>query len=130
VILRWIVARSAAKLALRHASRTTSASRHESPAPGAERDSKGGPFALRRASVEHISARSVVIATGARYRRLTSPDLDAVEGTSVQYWASPLEGKLCAGQEPWLKRALRTQKSTLLRLVFCLMPVTRWGVPG
>jgi thioredoxin reductase (NADPH) len=65
----------------------------------AEGDSKTGPFALRLASGEHVSARSVVIATGARYRRLTLPDLDAVEATSVHYWASPLEAKLCAGQE-------------------------------
>jgi thioredoxin reductase (NADPH) len=65
----------------------------------AERDSKGGPFALRLASGEHVSARSVVIASGARYRRLTLPELDAFEGTSVHYWASPLEAKLCAGQE-------------------------------
>jgi thioredoxin reductase (NADPH) len=65
----------------------------------AERDSKAGPFALKLAGGEHVSARSVVIATGARYRRLTLPDLEAVEGTSVHYWASPLEAKLCAGQE-------------------------------
>jgi thioredoxin reductase (NADPH) len=65
----------------------------------AERDSKAGAFALSLASGEHVSARSVVIATGARYRRLTLPDLDAFEGTSVHYWASPLEAKLCAGQE-------------------------------
>jgi thioredoxin reductase (NADPH) len=65
----------------------------------AEGDSKTGPFALRLASGEHVSARSVVIATGARYRRLTLPNLDAVEATSVHYWASPLEAKLCAGQE-------------------------------
>jgi thioredoxin reductase (NADPH) len=65
----------------------------------AERDSEAGPFTLRLASGEHVSARSVVIATGARYRRLTLPDLDAFEGTSVHYWASPLEAKLCAGQE-------------------------------
>ena len=40
-----------------------------------------------------------VIATGARYRRLDVAELDAFEGTTVHYWASPLEAKLCAGQE-------------------------------
>jgi thioredoxin reductase (NADPH) len=40
-----------------------------------------------------------VIACGARYRRLACTDLDAFEGASVHYWASPLEAKLCAGQE-------------------------------
>jgi hypothetical protein len=41
----------------------------------AERNSESGPFTLRLASGEHVGARSVVIATGARYRRLTLPDL-------------------------------------------------------
>ena len=45
------------------------------------------------------SARSVVIASGARYRRLDVDNLEAFEGASVHYWASPLEAKLCAGQE-------------------------------
>jgi thioredoxin reductase len=40
-----------------------------------------------------------VIATGARYRRLAVDGLQSFEGTSVHYWASPLEAKLCAGQE-------------------------------
>ncbi len=48
---------------------------------------------------ERVSARSVVIASGARYRRLDVENLEAFEGSSVHYWASPLEAKLCAGQE-------------------------------
>jgi len=48
---------------------------------------------------ESAAARSIVIATGARYRRLDIHNLEAFEGTSVHYWASPLEAKLCAGQE-------------------------------
>ena len=44
-------------------------------------------------------ARSVVIASGVRYRRLAVENLDAFEGASVHYWASPIEAKLCAGQE-------------------------------
>src|SRR5882762_8877770 len=64
-----------------------------------EGDSKEGGFTLRLASGEHVSTRSVVIASGARYRRLAVANLDAFEGSSVHYWASPLEAKLCAGQE-------------------------------
>jgi thioredoxin reductase (NADPH) len=56
-------------------------------------------FALRLATDEHVSARSVIIASGARYRRLNVANLEAFEATSIHYWASPLEGKLCAGQE-------------------------------
>jgi thioredoxin reductase (NADPH) len=40
-----------------------------------------------------------VIASGARYRRLDVANLTAFEGSAVHYWASPLEAKLCAGQE-------------------------------
>jgi thioredoxin reductase (NADPH) len=56
-------------------------------------------FVLRLASDERVSARSVVIASGARYRRLAVENLEAFEGSSAHYWASPLEAKLCAGQE-------------------------------
>lgn len=48
---------------------------------------------------ERIRARSVVIATGARYRRLGLDRLEQFEGASIHYWASPLEANLCAGQE-------------------------------
>jgi thioredoxin reductase (NADPH) len=58
-----------------------------------------GRFVLSLSNGERVSARSVVIASGARYRRLAVQDLAAFEGTSVHYWASPLEAKLCAGQE-------------------------------
>jgi thioredoxin reductase (NADPH) len=48
---------------------------------------------------ERVQARSVVIATGARYRRLSVDRLEAFEGSSVHYWASPLEADLCSGDE-------------------------------
>jgi thioredoxin reductase (NADPH) len=54
---------------------------------------------LRLSNNERVSARSLVIASGARYRRLSIPNSEAFEGASVHYWASPLEAKLCAGQE-------------------------------
>jgi len=56
-------------------------------------------FVLNLSDDERVSARSVVIASGARYRRLKVENLEAFESTSVHYWASPLEGNLCAGQE-------------------------------
>jgi len=58
-----------------------------------------GRFALQLNSGERVSCRSVVIASGARYRRLGVKGLDLFEGPSVHYWASPLEAKLCANQE-------------------------------
>jgi thioredoxin reductase (NADPH) len=48
---------------------------------------------------ERIQARSVVLATGARYRRLEIERLEQFEGSCVHYWASPLEADLCANQE-------------------------------
>jgi len=48
---------------------------------------------------ERVQARSVVLATGARYRRLAVDRLEEYEGKSVHYWASPLEGDLCADRD-------------------------------
>jgi thioredoxin reductase (NADPH) len=56
-------------------------------------------FVLGLSSEERVRARAVVIASGARYRRLHVKDLEVFEGTSVHYWASPVEARLCAGQE-------------------------------
>ena len=46
-----------------------------------------------------VRARTVVIASGARYRRPSIPNLSAFEGRGVSYWASPVEAKLCEGEE-------------------------------
>jgi thioredoxin reductase (NADPH) len=56
-------------------------------------------FWLQLRDGERISARSVVIAAGARYRRLGVANIDAYEMSCVHYWASPLEAKLCSDQE-------------------------------
>jgi len=56
-------------------------------------------YRLALVSGESAQARTVVIASGARYRRLDVDNLDQFEGSSVHYWASPLDAKLCAGQE-------------------------------
>src|SRR3984957_7373711 len=57
------------------------------------------PFVRRLRDGERVSTRSVVVASGAKYRRLAVAKLDEFEMTSVHYWASPLEAKLCAKQE-------------------------------
>ena len=62
-------------------------------------DADANRYVLNLFNHERVSARSVVIASGARYRRLDVANLDAFESSSVHYWASPLEGRLCAGQE-------------------------------
>jgi thioredoxin reductase (NADPH) len=58
----------------------------------------GEDFALALSCGESMKARSVVLACGAEYRRLDVANLDDFD-SSVHYWASPLEAKLCAGQD-------------------------------
>jgi thioredoxin reductase (NADPH) len=67
-------------------------------ARGLARDPAGG-FKIALADGETVRARTVVLAAGALYRRLGLPELDAFEAASVHYWASPLEARLCGGQE-------------------------------
>jgi len=62
-------------------------------------DAVDGRFTLGLADEGRVSARSVVIASGARYRQLAVANLDMFEASSVHYWATPLEGKLCTEQE-------------------------------
>jgi thioredoxin reductase (NADPH) len=57
------------------------------------------PCHIKLATGERIQARAVVLATGARYRRLDVDKLEDFEGSSVHYWASPLEADLCSEQE-------------------------------
>jgi thioredoxin reductase (NADPH) len=58
-----------------------------------------GTFRLSLKDRECVNARAVVLATGARYRRLDVANLDAFEASCVHYWASPFEATLCAGRE-------------------------------
>jgi thioredoxin reductase (NADPH) len=51
------------------------------------------------ANEERASARGVIIASGARYRRPDVSNLSSFEGSSVHYWATPIEARLCEGQE-------------------------------
>ncbi len=62
-------------------------------------DCGNDPCRVVLATGERIKARAVVIATGAQYRRLGVERLDAFEGSSVHYWASPLEADLCANED-------------------------------
>jgi thioredoxin reductase (NADPH) len=65
----------------------------------ASKDAANARFVLKLANNEYAKARAIVAANGARYRRLDVPGLEAFEAATVHYWASPLEGKLCAGEE-------------------------------
>ena len=58
-----------------------------------------GAFVIETADGDRARTSSVVIATGALYRRLTLAGTEQYEGSHVHYWASALEAKLCAGEE-------------------------------
>ena len=58
-----------------------------------------GAFVLTLDGRDTVRARSIVVASGARYRRPDIENLDQFEGRGVFYWASPVEARLCAAQE-------------------------------
>jgi len=60
---------------------------------------KGGAFALATECGQELRARSIVVASGARYRRPEIENLETYEGRGIWYWASPIEGRLCADQD-------------------------------
>ena len=59
----------------------------------------GARFLIRLGDGEGVRTNSLVVASGARYRRPTIDNLSDFEGTCVHYWASAIESRLCAGQE-------------------------------
>ena len=58
-----------------------------------------GAFVLEMEDGERIQARTVVVASGARYRHPTIADIARFEGRGIWYWASQIEAQLCAGEE-------------------------------
>ncbi len=62
-------------------------------------DCRADPLALDLADGRTLSARAVVVASGARYRRPDIPDLAQFEGRGVWYWASPIEARMCRDEE-------------------------------
>ncbi len=57
------------------------------------------PYAIEIDGGTEIPAQSVVIATGARYRKLPIENLERFEGAGVYYGATPIEAQLCRGEE-------------------------------
>lgn len=57
------------------------------------------PLQLSLDNGQVVQARTVVVASGARYRRPEVAQLARFEGSGVSYWASPIEARMCAGEE-------------------------------
>jgi thioredoxin reductase (NADPH) len=72
--------------------RTATPYRARSLEPGDDR------HLVRLEEGNEISARAVVISTGAEYRKLPVDDLEEYEGLSIFYAAGPPEAQICGGQ--------------------------------
>ena len=57
------------------------------------------PYAIEIDGGVSIPGRTVVIATGAQYRKLQVENLARFEGAGVYYGATPIESQLCRGEE-------------------------------
>jgi thioredoxin reductase (NADPH) len=57
------------------------------------------PYAIVLDDGPPVPARSIIIATGAQYRRLSIENLPQFEGRGVYYGATFVESQLCAGEE-------------------------------
>ena len=57
------------------------------------------PYAVLIGDGQSVPARTVVIASGAQYRRLQLENLAKFEGAGVYYGATHLEAQLCGGEE-------------------------------
>lgn len=59
----------------------------------------GQPLEVRTNSLNAIRSKTVIIATGARYRKLDLANLEHFEGRGVYYAAATTEAQLCMNQE-------------------------------
>jgi thioredoxin reductase (NADPH) len=57
------------------------------------------PYAVEIDNGERVAARTIIIATGAQYRKLQLENLSQFEGAGVYYGATHLEAQLCSGEE-------------------------------
>lgn len=62
-------------------------------------DCAARPYRLHLDDSQAIQARAIVVATGARYRKLDVPDYERYEGQGIHYAATPMEGQLCTNEE-------------------------------
>jgi thioredoxin reductase (NADPH) len=62
-------------------------------------DCTSRPYAVYVATGEVVHARTVVIASGARYRKPALPELSRFEGAGIMYSATHVEAQLCKKEE-------------------------------
>jgi thioredoxin reductase (NADPH) len=57
------------------------------------------PYSVEIDNQQHVPARTIIIATGAEYQRLSLENLGQFEGVGVYYGATFVESQLCRGEE-------------------------------
>ncbi|WP_433250034.1 FAD-dependent oxidoreductase [Actinomadura nitritigenes] len=65
------------------------------PAGAGALRAEGGRYTIITEDGRELTGRTILIATGARYRRLVVPRLDEFEGAGVHYAATQVEAALC-----------------------------------
>jgi thioredoxin reductase (NADPH) len=65
------------------------------PAEAMDLTREDGHYAIHLRGGEVVNGRTVIVATGARYRRLDVPELERYEGISVYYAATHVEAQMC-----------------------------------
>ena len=66
--------------------------------PAAALDCGTAPYVVTLEDGQRVSARAVVVASGARYRKLDVPDYAKFEGQGIHYAATAMEASLCTGE--------------------------------
>ena len=57
------------------------------------------PYAVQLSNGETVRARTIIIASGAKYRKLDLPNLSRFEGAGIYYSATQMEAQACENQE-------------------------------
>ena len=57
------------------------------------------PYVIESGSSQRVPSRTVIIATGAEYRKLPLPNIAQFEGVGVYYGATHMEAQLCRDEE-------------------------------
>lgn len=67
------------------------------PAEAVDLVKEDSHFAIQLADGSVVNGRTVIVATGAQYRKLDVPDLERCEGLGVYYAATLIEAQMCTG---------------------------------
>lgn len=66
------------------------------PAKAVALHAENAHYAVELSDGSYVNGRTIIVATGAQYRKLDLPDLDRFEGLGVYYAATQAESALCA----------------------------------